>query len=176
MILSRAELADLPRLIRFRTDAAAWLSALGSDQWAEPFPADHIANSIKSGTVYLLRTSDQADPAATITLDEETDDLLWLPEELQEPALFVHKLTVDRQYAGQGLGTELLNWASTRASDQGKQWVRLDAWTTNLPLQRYYESHGFQHVRTVHDPLVGGSGWVAQRPAVPARFSFEDPT
>ncbi|MFG2480991.1 GNAT family N-acetyltransferase [Streptomyces fagopyri] len=176
MILSRAGLDDLPRLIQFRTNAAAWLRTQGSDQWAEPFPAEHIANSIKANTVYLLRTSEQADAAATITLDEDSDDLLWLPRELQEPALFVHKLTVDRRYTGLNLGTELLNWASTKAAHQGKQWVRLDAWTTNRHLQQYYERQGFQHVRTVHDPLVGGSGWVAQRRAAPAPFRFEDLT
>lgn len=176
MILTYATAADLPRLVQFRTDAATWLSALGSDQWALPFPAEHIAQSIAAGEVYVLREAADAEPAATITLDREADPLLWTETERAEPALYVHKLTVDRQHAGHGLGARLLDCAGGKAAAQGARWLRLDAWSTNPALHRYYELQGFQHVRTVLDPEVGGSGWVAQRPAAPAEHGFTDLT
>lgn len=176
MILLHAKLADLHRLLRFRKDAAGWLAPLGTDQWALPFPTEHIAQSIKAGEVYVVRESPTADATATITLDTAADPLLWTPEERAEPALYVHKLTVDRRYAGQGLGTRLLDWAGDQAARRGAQWLRLDAWSTNTRLQRYYEDHGFRHLRTVPDPEVGGSGWVAQRPAAPAAHGFTDQT
>jgi hypothetical protein len=72
---------------------------------------------------------------------------------------------VARSHAGQGLGAELLDWAGTRATETGALWLRLDAWTTNHELQRYYLGQGFEHVRTValsHNP----SGTLFQRPAV----------
>ncbi|MFF8293621.1 GNAT family N-acetyltransferase [Streptomyces sp. NPDC016309] len=164
MIISRAEEADLPRLIRFRTDASAWLSALGTDQWAKPFPADHILDSIRRGEVFMIREEPHADAAATITLDRDADVRLWTPEEIAEPALYVHKLAVDRAYAGTGLGSALLDWAGEQAVQQGAKWLRLDAWSTNSRLQAYYLKHGFTHVRTADDPEVV-SGWAAQRPA-----------
>jgi GNAT superfamily N-acetyltransferase len=74
---------------------------------------------------------------------------LWTDAEAAEPALYTHKLTVARAYAGRGLGAELLDWAGTRAADIGATWLRLDVWTTNLDLQRYYLEQGFTHVRTV---------------------------
>jgi ribosomal protein S18 acetylase RimI-like enzyme len=102
---------------------------------------------------------------------------LWTENERAEPALYIHKLIVARPYAGRGLGTELLDWAGGRAADEGRTWLRLDAWTSNEPLQRYYEKQGFTHVRTVplaHNP----SGALFQRPArrVPTPQVRELPT
>ena len=74
------------------------------------------------------------------------------------------KVTVDRAYGGQGLGAELLDWAGTKAADEGADWLRVDVWTTNERLQHYYLKQGLTYVRTVvlpHNP----SGALFQRPA-----------
>ncbi|MBD2830731.1 GNAT family N-acetyltransferase [Streptomyces globisporus] len=164
MIVIPAELADLPRLVKFRTDSAAWLSQLGLDQWSRPFPAEHMAKSIKSGEVFLIKEHLTADAAATVTLDRDADPRLWTSAERQESALYVHKLSVDRRYSGDNLGGRILDWCGDEAAKAGARWLRLDAWTTNPKLHAYYQAHGFTHVRTSHDPTVV-SGWAAQRPA-----------
>ncbi|MFD9453430.1 GNAT family N-acetyltransferase [Streptomyces sp. NPDC059985] len=171
MILVRAEEADLSRLLKFRTDASAWLSALGTDQWSKPFPASHILGSIRRGEVYLAKEHPEKDAAATITLDRDADPSLWTPTEVAQGALYVHKLAVDRAYAGTGLGTRLLDWAGDRAAQEGVRWLRLDAWTTNTRLQQYYRDHGFTHVRTNLDAQVV-SGWAGQRPSRHASHGF----
>lgn len=164
MIIVNAEEADLPRLLKFRTDTSVWLGALGIDQWAKPFPPEHILASIRAGEVFLIKETVTSDAAATVTLDQDADERLWTTEERDQPARYVHKLTVDRRYAGSGLGTRILNWAGDRAARAGAEWLRLDAWTTNPQLHAYYENCGFNHVRTSTDPAVV-SGWAAQRPA-----------
>ncbi|MGW2331674.1 GNAT family N-acetyltransferase [Streptomyces sp. NPDC001700] len=165
MIITRAEEADIDRLLRFRTDSAAWLAPKGIDQWSKPFPAEHILSSIRAGEVFLIKESMEADAAATVTLDQDADIRLWTPEERSEAARYVHKLTVDRSHAGTGLGARILDWAGDRAAREGAQLLRLDAWTTNPQLHNYYLNQGFEHVRTSQDPSVV-SGWAAQRPAV----------
>lgn len=95
--------------------------------------------------------------------------------------MFVNKLTVAREYAGQDLGGRLLDWAGDRAQRAGARWLRLDAWTTNEGLQQYYLAHGFTHVRTVREggAVNGGprvSGWLAQRAARLADHGFTDRT
>lgn len=165
MIVVPADLADLPRLLQFRADTAAWLQSKGIDQWAVPFPTNYISDSIRRGEVFLIKEALASAPAATVTLDRQADELLWTETERREEALYVHKLTVDRRYAGQKLGVRILDWAGDQASLRGARWLRLDAWTTNPRLQQYYRDRGFEHVRTVYSPEVGGSGWVAQRPA-----------
>ncbi|MET9057489.1 GNAT family N-acetyltransferase [Streptomyces antibioticus] len=179
MIIAPAEPHDVTALLTFREDAAAWLRNLGSDQWSRPYPADKLLATIEAGTVFMLR--DGHTTAATITLTPDAEDGLWTEDELVEPSMFVNKLTVDREYAGQNLGGRLLDWAGDRAYRAGAKWIRLDAWTTNEGLQRYYLGQGFTHVRTVREGVAvnGGprvSGWLAQRPARPADHGFTDRT
>jgi GNAT superfamily N-acetyltransferase len=69
-------------------------------------------------------------PPATITINHHAKPELWTEEERAEPALYAHKVTVDRAYGGQGLGTELLDWAGTKAADDGADWLR---WTCGPP-------------------------------------------
>ncbi|MFJ5640821.1 GNAT family N-acetyltransferase [Streptomyces sp. NPDC093223] len=179
MIIAPAEPHDVTKLLAFRENAAAWLRNLGSDQWSRPYPADKLLATIEAGTVFMLR--DGHTTAATITLTPDAEDGLWTDEELAEPSMFVNKLTVDRDYAGQNLGGRLLDWASDRAHRAGAKWIRLDAWTTNEGLQRYYLGQGFTHVRTVHEgsAVNGGprvSGWLAQRAARLEDHGFTDRT
>ncbi|MBT2369524.1 GNAT family N-acetyltransferase [Streptomyces sp. ISL-10] len=170
MIIENATPDDLAMLLAFREEAAAWLSALGSDQWRRPYPADRLLATIEAGTVFMVRDGDTT--AATITLTPDAEDGLWTDGEIAEPSMFVNKLTVARTHAGNDLGGRLLDWAGDRAYRSGARWLRLDAWTTNEALQRYYLTHGFEYVRTVMEggAVNGGprvSGWLAQRPARP---------
>ncbi|MEV5642201.1 GNAT family N-acetyltransferase [Streptomyces flaveolus] len=179
MKICSAEPHDLAKLLAFREEAAAWLSQLGTDQWQRPYPADKLRETIEAGHVFMVR--DGHVTAATITLTPDAEEGLWREEELQEPCMFVNKLTVGREYAGQNLGGRLLDWAGDRAHRAGARWLRLDAWTTNEALQRYYIAQGFRHVRTVSEGAAvnGGprvSGWLAQREARPATHDFHDLT
>ncbi|MEU2621921.1 GNAT family N-acetyltransferase [Streptomyces sp. NPDC007157] len=179
MIIAPAEPYDVTKLLAFRQEAAAWLRDLGSDQWSRPYPADKLLATIEAGTVFMLR--DGHTTAGTITLTPDAEDGLWTDGELAEPSMFVNKLTISREYAGQNLGGRLLDWAGDRAFHAGAKWVRLDAWTTNESLQRYYLEQGFTHIRTVREGVAvnGGprvSGWLAQRAAQSTDHGFTDRT
>ncbi|MFC9243294.1 GNAT family N-acetyltransferase [Streptomyces sp. NPDC057136] len=177
MKITPARPDDVSKLIAFREEAAAWLSRLGSDQWQRPYPADRLAAAIEAGSVFMVMDGDLT--AATITLSPEAEEGLWTDEELAEPSIFITKLTVARTHAGQDLGGRVLNWACDRAYRGGATWLRLDAWTTNEPLQLYYLQQGFEHVRTVRagGAVNGGprvSGWLAQRRTAPTKHGFEN--
>ncbi|THA76353.1 GNAT family N-acetyltransferase [Streptomyces sp. A0642] len=179
MKITTARPHDVTKLLAFREEAAAWLTRLGSDQWQRPYPADRLLATIRAGSVFLVMDGDMT--AATITLSQDVEEGLWTEQELSEPSTFVTKLTVARSHAGQNLGSRLLDWAGDRAYRNGVDWLRLDAWTTNEALQRYYVRQGFQHVRTVREggAVNGGprvSGWLAQRPTAPAVSGFDDAT
>ncbi|PWS46422.1 GNAT family N-acetyltransferase [Streptomyces sp. FT05W] len=179
MKITTARPDDVTKLLAFRAEAAAWLTRLGSDQWQRPYPADRLLATIRAGSVFMVMDGDMT--AATITLSRDAEDGLWTQQELSEPSIFLTKLTVARGHAGRNLGGRLLDWAGDRAYRNGAQWLRLDAWTTNEALQRYYLQRGFEHVRTVREggAVNGGprvSGWLAQRRTEPADHGFEDAT
>jgi len=168
MIIAPAVPEDLALLIAFRDEASRWLAARGVDQWTKPWPnedlmAKGILRNIRAGETFIA-WDDDGTPAATVTVDRWANPDLWTPGEAAEPALYAHKLTVARAYAGCGLGVEMLDWAGNRAAADRTKWLRVDVWTTNRELQQYYLDHGFTHVRTVvlaHNP----SGALFQRPA-----------
>ncbi|WP_327116584.1 GNAT family N-acetyltransferase [Streptomyces sp. NBC_01341] len=177
MKINPARPDDVAKLLAFREEAAAWLTRLGSDQWQRPYPADRLLATVEAGSVFMVVDGDVT--AATITLTPDVEEGLWTEQELREPSLFVTKLTVARTHAGQNLGGRLLDWAGDRAYRAGAKWLRLDAWTTNDALQRYYLRQGFAYVRTVREggAVNGGprvSGWLAQRPTALADHGFVD--
>jgi predicted N-acetyltransferase YhbS len=78
----------------------------------------------------------------------------------------LHRLIVRPKYAG--LGADIIDWACKRAGELGNDWVRIDVWTDNIGLHRYYEQQGFRHVRTL-DLTDYPSGALFQRKATDRR-------
>lgn len=146
-------------------EAAAWLAARVSDQWQYP-PAVHartICRDIGRGYVWLVENA-AGTAVATATLNDYADPEFWTARDDPGSALYVHRMVVRRAEAGNELGSAMLDWASRRATDAAKQWLRLDAWSSSIPLHRYYLDHGFHQVRTLH-LHHRGSGALFQRRA-----------
>jgi GNAT superfamily N-acetyltransferase len=136
--------------------AAEWLRG-GNDvhQWAQPWPSEQdrsqrILRDLAEGKTWLLR--DHSIAVATITGDSQ-DSRFWPVERQHEPAVYVRRLVVRRDYAGRRLGAALMDWAGLRALRcYGAQWIRADVWRTNTDLHRYYESQGFEFCGLSSDP------------------------
>jgi hypothetical protein len=85
---------------------------------------------------------------ATITYKRYGNQDLWTAQELRDPAVYACRLVVRRKWAGDEIGAALIDWAGYRALQAWKaQWIRIDVWTTNIALHRYYEKQGFRPVR-----------------------------
>jgi GNAT superfamily N-acetyltransferase len=158
-----ARTSELAIVAGLWTEAAAWLASRGIDQWQYPPHLDRIEASITAGECWVGIGNRSGHPVATITLDERADPDFWTAADEPADALYAHRMALARAAAGQGLGAEMLDWAAARAAAAGKRWLRLDAWRDNPGLRRYYERHGFTHIRTV---VIGHrrSGVLMQRP------------
>jgi ribosomal protein S18 acetylase RimI-like enzyme len=176
MMMRRATAQDVDTILAWRRQLAQWLRTRGSDQWSDPMPRQAVAVTVAAGQTWMA--CDGAEPMGTITTYAWPDSghiwvsdagasakpLPWRPEDGLNDALYLSKTMVPPQYAGRGLGAEMADWASGRAYAAGATWVRLDAWTTNHALHRYYQRQGFTLVRLATDRL---SGACFQRPARP---------
>ncbi|MGI5481957.1 GNAT family N-acetyltransferase [Streptomyces lavendofoliae] len=131
-------------------EAAEWLKAQGVNQWQYPANKEKIARDIDLVHAYVARR--HGEYLGTITVDEFADPEFWSPSDVPGSALYAHRMIVRRAVETPALGTALLNWASEKAALLGKTWLRVDAWKTNAKLGSYYESQGFEHVRTVDLP------------------------
>jgi Acetyltransferase (GNAT) family len=147
LVLRRAGVQDMPRIVAMLEEAARWLrNSKKTDQWAAPWPNragrdSRILASLREGKTWICWDRDT--PAATVTADPAHDPY-WAVGPDADPAIYVHRLVVRRGYAGNHLGSGLLDWAGRAGRlSHGARWIRVSAWTTNLELHRYYVGQGF---------------------------------
>ena len=184
MIITRARISDVDVIMRWRRERVAWLAERGEDQWSSPLPRSAVAATVAAGQTWLVWDSE--DPAATITLTawpdvdglwkpaHDSNDTLWRPADDPSDAIYAAKMMIPLARAGAGLGVEMLDWAGGRAYDAGLTWLRLDAWTSNDRLHRYYLANGFQHVRTVRSRVSGACFQRAAQPYARGQLKTEE--
>ena len=163
---------DLQVVLNLIEDARKWLATMGTDQWAEPYPdADgkliRVQEGIERGETWIVWDGEV--PAATVTIRTERNNVVWSEAtcgcDLSDPAVYVHQLITARAYAGVGLGAELIDWAGLWGRrSYGAKWVRIDVWTTNLPLHKYYMKTGFETCGMYEDDPRYMSGALFQKP------------
>ena len=145
--IRRAVKSDMKTILRLIEEAALWLRTKDTDQWSKPWPSKRKRNArIKRG-IHAGRTwivEDDGIAVATISCLPDVNTDLWTRQEQTERAVYVSRLIISRDYEGQGIGSELLDWAGRLAARQfGARWIRVDVWTTNTALHSYYEKRGF---------------------------------
>ncbi|GEM33026.1 hypothetical protein NN3_40330 [Nocardia neocaledoniensis NBRC 108232] len=154
-----ATLGDLPLICRLRVQRTAWLTTRGSDQWTvagrgrpiEIF-AGAVGRALDAGETWIAEVD--GEPAGTITVNHRADPGLWAPWELAE-SMIVHFMIVDLHFAGLQIGHRMLEHAARLAEKKHRDWVRLDAWTSNRELHDYYRRAGFTLAR-IAGPLASG--------------------
>jgi len=142
--VQQAVSADVDDIAALWTQASDWLASIGTSQWQYPVRTHAIRAEVAAGEVWIVREGGRL--LASVTLEADDDSGLWAPSE--GPALYVHRLVVARDGRPNDLGAAMLDWAARRARRQCRPWLRLDAWTTNSDLHKYYVDRGFRHLRT----------------------------
>lgn len=169
---------DLPVVVGLIEDARKWLATKGTDQWANPYPdADRklarVQEGIDRGETWIVWDGTVA--AATVTIKTERNGVVWSKQttdcDLSEPAIYVHRLIAGRGYAGLGLGAELIDWAGLwGCRSYGAKWVRIDVWTSNIALHKYYMGTGFEQCGMYKDDPLYPSGALFQKPVSAIEF------
>lgn len=144
MTIHPAVSEDLPSVMGILNQAAARLQSRGIAQWPSPMSQgmwNKMAGQIAWGQVYLAKDPISLLPIGTLRF--EWEDAEFWP---QDPAGggYVHSLAVSDNAVGQGIGAKLLEWAQAHIATSGRPLIRLDCWSKNAPLCRYYEALGFR--------------------------------
>ena len=180
---------DMETIIGLINDARAWLPSKGTDQWAEPWPNPaardaRVLRDLKAGRTWLVHEDGGDAPVATITCSDRGNRRLWTAEEQLASAVYIARLIVRRNRAGERIGEALIDWAGARGVRcWSAEWIRIDVWTTNEALRNYYEKRGFHHYRVCkfNDDEYYPSAALFQKPTAeidpesPARFVHTSP-
>ena len=140
----QAQAADATLVQDMLEEAAKWVDALGEIMWEEgELAPGRVDDEIAAGLFFIAEMN--SDPAGIVKFQLE-DRLFWpdLSQENQDDSAFIHRLVVRRRYKGLGISSALMQWAVSRASAQGKRYLRLDCDASRPKLRRLYEGFGFE--------------------------------
>lgn len=156
---------DLDVVLGLIDNAADWLrTEKNTTQWARPWPSldergKRVHAALLDRQTWLLY--DGRRPIGTVSIKTFGNEELWTPEARETEAVYLHRLVVAREYAGDGLGAELIDWAGRKgaARQRGAKLIRIDVWTDNAELHTYYRRLGFRDVaaRTTSDRTPSGA-------------------
>ena len=119
--------------------AARWMLRRGIDGWSpSSFSRRRIADLIEGGEVYLAVLDGQ--PVGTFAL-QWSDRETW--GDVPDDAGYVHGLAIRRDFAGMGLGREMLRLAEHMVFRAKREYLRLDCVAENEALNAYYLRAGF---------------------------------
>jgi GNAT superfamily N-acetyltransferase len=138
-------------------------------QWDQPWPSlpdrnERVRKGLREGHTWIACNG--ARPVATVTIYQTGDTKLWTESDLKTEAVYIHRLVLDKDYAGNGLGAELINWAGRRGKrdNPSAQLIRVDVWSDNKELHAYYQRHGFIFVDTRETDDGCPSGTLFEKP------------
>ena len=137
----QARIADLDAVVSTLEEAARWMVHQGIEGWTpDGFSRERIAVLIESGEMYLAVLDGR--PAGTFALQwYDTETWGHVPDD----AGYIHGLAIRREFAGAGLGRELLRRAEQMVSRSEREYLRLDCVAGNADLNEYYRGAGFTY-------------------------------
>lgn len=142
MIKQATEL-DIPIIEDILLDAVHWMDSIGLHQWGEQQVSwDGLSQYYSIDDFYILYVDDAPAACASVI---DYDPMFWdIPK---GDSLYIHKLAVKREYAGQGYSTILINHAKDLARKRNINTVRLDCHQNRPKVRAIYEREGFVCVR-----------------------------
>jgi GNAT superfamily N-acetyltransferase len=156
--LAEATDDNMNAILRLIRQASGWLKDMGTNQWQEPWPDEkgrdaRVRRGLEVEATWIVWAAERA--AATVTVAQNPNMDVWQNANCSwdEPAVYAHRLIIDRQFAGFGLGAQLIDWAGLYGQDKwAAEWLRIDVWSTNKGLHEYYMNTGFERCGIAPDP------------------------
>jgi GNAT superfamily N-acetyltransferase len=164
MRIRSGDAADVPAVMAMFDEAIAWMVARGNtEQWgteprsSQPEQVESITRRVEETDLWIAELDGA--PVGALMTDDKPPAYV---EPIGEPELYVSLLLTSRQYAGRGIGAELLAYARSLAVEQEVALVRVDCHRGgDGSLVRYYERNGF--VRTHPFTVRGWPGQVLEQ-------------
>jgi ribosomal protein S18 acetylase RimI-like enzyme len=119
----------------------------GIQQWDETYPTlEMVKKDISTGGMYTIIQDDEL--IGAIVMDEKQSpqyaSVNWKLKE--EPILVIHRLAINPNLHGGGLGKQAMNIAHQFTAENNYKTIRLDAYKGNVALINFYNKLGYQAV------------------------------
>lgn len=148
--VSVAARKEADQILDLLKDVAKWLKGKGIRQWeflAEGGEDEEIRQGINNKDTFIVKKDGEI--VATFTLYQRQscwDQHVW--GNLNDDAVYLHRLAVIHSKISSGLGKKLLQWIEIHLKNEGKDKLRLDCLESNYKLNKFYLNNGFEKIGT----------------------------
>lgn len=146
--VSQALPEDTGAVMELLYATAAWLKSKGAGQWdalLEGNDTHDMRGAIIRGDVFTFKKDAVlAGVVMLLTQASPWDRELW-GDEGHEASIYIHRLAVNRNFAGQQLGQAILSWVESGVQFPGKQLIRLDCRGDVSTLNQFYSGMGYTY-------------------------------
>lgn len=144
MEIRQCDLCDTKIIEDILLDVWEWLHKNKNDMWNKDWLKwKNLSKQYKIQECFISYIDNI--PAGLIIL-QKYDPSHWKEIKPNE-SIFIHKLTVKRNFSGKGLANFMMNFAKDYAKQNSIKFVRLDTLSTRTKLRNFYENSGFRFVR-----------------------------
>ncbi|HEY0895786.1 MAG TPA: GNAT family N-acetyltransferase [Sphingobacteriaceae bacterium] len=143
MMIRQALVSDIPAMLQLLARIVPVMHAEGNFQWDSTYPNRQVfEEDIRSGQLWVAVLDSQIAGFAAITTDQEPEyaQVGWDPSEL---AIVTHRLAVDLQFRGRGVGKALLLRAEEEAVRRRIRVLRIDTNTNNAATNILFPALGY---------------------------------
>lgn len=138
---------DLYRIIELMVNTVKVMKREKIDQWDEKYPSlDIIKEDIRAGTLYLFE-EDEKKVNGTITIDKrEPSEYKGISWRIEGPAYTFHRLAVSPFERGNGIASQLINFAERIAIINNIPYMKVDTYSLNVKAQGLFLRKGYRKV------------------------------
>lgn len=144
MIIEKATEKQLDEIFEIFAECKRSMEEENIFQWVEQYPAiHHIANDIQNGFLYSINSKGRSLGVINISTIEEPEYKTIAWSDNNGRYLVIHRLAVHPKNQKQRLAWKLMDFAENFAIENGYTSIRLDAYSGNERVLRFYTKRGY---------------------------------
>lgn len=138
---------DLPVIYHLFEEAILFQKQNNYKGW-NSYDREFIKSDIQNGLLYKIVSGDDIACIFSICF---SDVLIWREKE-KGNAVYLHRIVLNRKFAGGKIFQKVLEWAMQFAREAKLKYIRMDTWADNEKIIAYYKSYGFVFVENYTTP------------------------
>lgn len=145
IVFKKAVIDELDEIFSVYTSAISLMDSRGIPQWDEIYPSrELLEEDIKKGDMFVGRSDGSI--ASVYVISREFDDGYENGRWEYDDFFVVHRLCVDPEFQGKGVGTATVRHIEKSLAEKGVGSIRLDAFTLNPKAVKMYTRLGYKTV------------------------------
>ncbi|WP_336514847.1 GNAT family N-acetyltransferase [Pollutibacter soli] len=146
-MITKAVRDDLPVIYHLFEEAIRFQQLNNYKGWVS-YDKAFIETDIEQGHLFKMITGNDI---VCIFSVYYSDALIWREKESGDAA-YLHRIVINRNFAGQQLFKKVLDNTIQLAKEKNLKYIRMDTWAENEKIISYYKSFGFSFVENYTTP------------------------